>query len=173
LRSQDFGLLAASPPWMGVLAGGKSMTSFNSLSLCFRLATSMVVPLLFLLTYDSRSLLINSATKSSTFPRPPMFLYDDHPLSVVLLRLYVCRIYGLCVSPSFVTCCTKGIARQGIESDQVNFDKYPDEPLCIIYPSVDKGLSTGIRPRYDMRQVHATSRKHSSDCFDKTKGTAP
>jgi hypothetical protein len=63
----------------------------------------VVVPLLFLLTYDSRSPLINSATKSSTFPRPPMFLYDDHPLSVVLLRLYVCRIYGLYVSLSFVS----------------------------------------------------------------------
>lgn len=49
-----------------------------------------------------------------------MFLYDDQ-LSVVFLRLYVCRIYGLCFFPSFVSCCAR-LARLGNESDHVNLD---------------------------------------------------
>ena len=50
-----------------------------------------------------------------------MFLYDDQ-LSVVFLRLYVCRNYGLCVFPSFVSCCAQGLARLGNGSDHVNLD---------------------------------------------------
>lgn len=52
-----------------------------------------------------------------------MFLYDDH-LSVVLLRLYVCRNYGLYAFLSFVPCKT----RNWRWSWQLG---YPDEPVYI------------------------------------------
>ena len=86
-----------------------------------------------------------------------MFLYDDQ-LSVVFLRLYVCRNYGLCVFPSFVFCCAQGLARLGNGSDHVNLDTRMNR-FTLSSPSVVKVLGTGTQPRYDIGRVHGTSRK--------------